>query len=597
MKKYILIAALGLALTSCDEVLDRPQLNTPDDNAFWKTESDVRLYANGFYTEYFTGHNSGWSSAYTYRAMTFCDDYASTGQQSNFISQVPEDAGTTTSGYVGNTGGQTWCFSMVRKANIFLDRLEERMQGVLDEEQYAHWRAVAKFFKAFEYTRLVITYGDVPYYEHTVSSSDFDELYKERTPRNEVMGHVYDLCKDILRDMRLNDGANVLNRYVAAGFISRWMLFEGTWQRYNENNDELARKYLQLAVEAGDLVIKSGKYSIATPMKELFGSFDLASNKECLLYRHYDYAIGVKHCITSYCNGVENAPSAVNLAFLKSLICVDGKPYKTSTVENADLLSVPNIAKTRDPRFEAQFADVAHARSATRVYGNKYIDRYGFSLKAPGTTPEYGSANNTIDAPVMRYGEVLLNWIEAKAELGGVTQADIDKSINQLRARPLDAVAQEKGLKNTAPMVLSEIDAAFDPDRDSDVDPLVWEIRRERRLEMVFEFSRLVDIRRWHKLHYMDNRKYPDTMRGPWIDFNEELTETLAAGKTTVFHADGTRVVYDGNNAAEMAGFYEPQNAQPRLNFSDRSYLYPIGTKVIDSYKEKDYTISQTKGW
>ena len=57
-----------------------------------------------------------------------------------------------------------------------------------------------------------------------------------------------------------------VNRYVAAGFISRWMLFEGTWQRYNENNDELARKYLQLAVEAGDLVIKSGKYSIATPM-------------------------------------------------------------------------------------------------------------------------------------------------------------------------------------------------------------------------------------------------------------------------------------------------------------------------------------------
>ena len=197
----------------------------------------------------------------------------------------------------------------------------------------------------------------------------------------------------------------------------------------------------------------------------------------------------------------------------------------------------------------------------------------------------------------MRYGEVLLNWIEAKAELGGVTQADIDKSINQLRARPLDAVAQEKGLKNTAPMVLSEIDAVFDPDRDSDVDPLVWEIRRERRLEMVFEFSRLVDIRRWHKLHYMDNRKYPDTMRGPWINFNEELTETLAEGKTAVFHADGTRVVYDGSNAAEMAGFYEPLNAQPRLNFSDRSYLYPIGTKVIEAYTDRNYTISQTKGW
>ena len=56
----------------------------------------------------------------------------------------------------------------------------------------------------------------------------------------------------------------------------------------------------------------------------------------------------------------------------------------------------------------------------------------------------YGSNTNTNDAPVMRYAEVLLNWIEAKAELatlGGqaVTQNDIDKSINKIRSRPLDA--------------------------------------------------------------------------------------------------------------------------------------------------------------
>lgn len=42
---------------------------------------------------------------------------------------------------------------------------------------------------------------------------------------------------------------------------------------------------------------------------------------------------------------------------------------------------------------------------------------------------------------------MLLNWIEAKAELGGVTQEDINASINQLRRRPLDATAQAKGLK------------------------------------------------------------------------------------------------------------------------------------------------------
>ena len=84
----------------------------------------------------------------------------------------------------------------------------------------------------------------------------------------------------------------------------------------------------------------------------------------------------------------------------------------------------------------------------------------------------YGSMTNTNDAPVMRYSEVLLNWIEAKAELatlGGaaVTQADIDKTINKIRNRPLDAEAIEKGVQKTAPMSLATL--PDDPARDADV--------------------------------------------------------------------------------------------------------------------------------
>ena len=45
MKKYILIilSAVVLATTSCDDILDRPQLNTPTDGTFWKTEMDGQL--------------------------------------------------------------------------------------------------------------------------------------------------------------------------------------------------------------------------------------------------------------------------------------------------------------------------------------------------------------------------------------------------------------------------------------------------------------------------------------------------------------------------------------------------------------------------
>ncbi len=70
----------------------------------------------------------------------------------------------------------------------------------------------------------------------------------------------------------------------------------------------------------------------------------------------------------------------------------------------------------------------------------------------------WASNTNTSDAPVIRLGEVVLNWIEAKAvlaeSLGGaaVTQDDLDKSINAIRNRPLDAAAIAKGVQKTAPL-------------------------------------------------------------------------------------------------------------------------------------------------
>lgn len=606
MKKYILLltAVMGMSLTSCDDILDRPDKNSPTDEAFWKSEGDLNLYANGFYTEYFVGYNSGWGTTYTpVRGLTFCDDFATTGKQTGFLNTLPEDLGSTSSGTIlSQTAGQTWNFSQVRHANVMLDRMESQMKGILSEEAFNHWYAVGQFFKSFEYVRLVTSFGDVPYYEHEVSSTDFDQLYKDRDSRVYVMDKVYDMCKNIMQNMRTDAGTNMLNRYVAAGFISRWMLFEGTWEKYHENNDAAAKKYLEFAVEAADYVINSGKYSIATCMPELFGSQSLAGNPECLLYRAYSDAEAVRHHIASYCNGTENPNACVNLDFLKSVICQDGRPYTTSSIANADVLTVQNIAATRDPRFESCFSDVPSKNCATLIYGRKFIDRYAWTLPEGHNDPLYTNNTNVNDAPVMRYGEVLINWIEAKAELatlGGtaVTQADIDKSINALRDRPLDATAVAKGLKNTAHMMLADIDASFDPNRDADVSPLLWEIRRERRLEMVFEYSRLVDIRRWKKLDYMNNSNNIDTMLGPWIDFNTDLTTLLKEGETTVVKADGTEVTYDGNNIADMVGYYKPTKAVARDKYEDRNYLYPVGTEVIAKYEAKGYKLTQTKRW
>ena len=624
MKKYILtlFAATGLMFTSCDDILERPEQNYPSDATFWTTESDARLFANGFYPNFFIGYGHSWSASYSYfRGYTFSDDVASAGQNSNFPTQAPATGGYTTGesiSYMTNASGPNWQFSWIRKANLMMERLENQMQGKVSDEAYNHWHAVAAFFKCFQYCRLVQVYGDVPWFENTFEDSDKETMFKDRDPRLTVMNNVYDLLKnEVLKNLYLNDAGgdgNTLNRYVAAAFAARWMLFEGTFQRYVVKNEEAAKKFLQLAVEAAEIVINSGNYAIATPFREVFGSANLLGNPEAIMVHIHDGS-NVKHCVASYQNGNESQGPAANLALLKSFICQDGKVYQKSSLENAQVLSLTEMAKTRDQRFEAMFLNHPDVSSGTLIYTSKFIDRKALTLANETSNtlanyPEYNSITNTNDAPVIRYAEVLLSWIEAKAELGNVTQADIDLSINALRARPLDATSIERGIQQTAPLLLDDITADFDPARDADVDPLIWEIRRERRMEMAFEHSRLLDIKRWGKLHYMDMPQvtgvYTDNMLGPWVDLkndanmmngnNTMLTETNI-GKRRVLKEDGTVVEWNGNNADELVGYYIPNNAKPRLPIEERCYLYPLSDALINEYKDNGFTLTQTAGW
>ena len=264
-----------------------------------------------------------------------------------------------------------------------MERLEANMKGNVTEEAYNHWHAVAAFFKCFSYSRLVAVFGDVPYYETSFANSDLEAMYKDRDSRVFVMDKVYDMLKnEVLVNIRTNDGDNTLNRYVAAAFASRWMLFEGTWQKYHGGDQTVANKYLQLAKEAAEIVINSGKYAIDTPFRDVFGSQDLKGNKEAIMYRHYTFEM-LKHHIASYSNGVESQAPAPNLALAKSFICQDGKVYQHSDLENAKLLSVANLAKTRDPRFEATFIDHVNINSVTLLYASKFIDREALTMDNP----------------------------------------------------------------------------------------------------------------------------------------------------------------------------------------------------------------------
>jgi hypothetical protein len=612
MKKYsIILLAIALVLGSCEDFLDRPPLTQMEEEPLWTTENSVRLFANGFYTNYFVGYNSGFGLDFTpLRGYTFSDDLTSAGKQAGFETQAPPTRGELrevppTTSWLTTYAGPTWNFAWVRKSNMMLKHVEGMKGTYLNDEAYLHWSAVAKFFRGYEYSRLVSVFGNVPYYDHVLSETEQNELYKDREDRTLVMDKVYDDFVYVLDNMRLLDNSNTqyLNKYIAAGFISRFMLFEGTWQKYHLGNPEKAKQYLELAVRAADLVMKAGKWNFGSSFRALFGSESLDGNREVLMYRQYDAALGVTHSIASYSNITESQTPAANLDLVKAFITTDGQPYQYSTVLNADKFDVKTLQLTRDSRFEATFWDAPRSQSATLLYADKFIDRDGPTY-AGGTYPsKYGSNTNTNDAPVMRLAEVVLNSIEAKAELetiGGaaVTQADVDVSINAIRNRPLDQQAIEKGVVKTAPLMLTAI--PNDPDRDPSVAPLLWEIRRERRMEFVFEHTRLLDLKRWKKIEYMNASTNPDVLLGPWVDFPAQFPAFLVASKANILKvkkADGTVVTYNGSNKTDMVGFYMPENVANRDAFSERVYLAPLGNNEISQYGERGYTLTQTPGW
>lgn len=593
----LLVVSLFFLLSSCNELLDRPPLTVANDETVWENEDNLRLYANKYYTSLFVGYGKGWSNSNSpLTGFTFSDDVVRFGSQGNFLREVPNS--------------RIWSMGQIRSINIMISRIEKRMKNILDEEAYNHWLGIGKFLRATKYAELVIRYGDVPYYDHVVSDTDLKNLYKPRTPRNEVMDAVYEDLKFAIENVRLNDGDQFINRYIVAAFTSRIALYEGTWQKYYYKNNDKAKKFLNIAVEAVDMIIKSGKYDIVTDFRKLFTSESLRGNRDCIIYRHYDPTVGVTHSVASHNNLSEIGNFGPTSDFIKSFICVDGEVWQNTKIKNADNFEISNLITTRDSRFEASFYDKPTPKNkSSYLYVNKFLPRDVARIVENGGTPpqDYQSTNNKTDYPVFRYAEALLNWIEAKAELatmGGekVSQSDIDISINKIRNRPLASVAIKMGVKKTAPMVLSNL--PDDPHRDADISKLIWEIRRERRMEFAFEHSRYLDLERWKKLEYMDTKLNEDILSGGWVNFPSELPSELNGKNKNVISVvslDGKTTIFDGTNKSKIKGFFRHTSTIGRQPFLDitnvNPYLSPVGKTQIDDYRSKGFELKQTEGW
>ena len=578
-----LLLATAVSFSSCDDFLTRdPQDTVTDVPSFWNNEENLRTSFLDYYTYFFPGYRSGW-----YRADNFAETNVADWTDDN-----AQEVATLFTKVAPTTDADNWDFEKIRNMNLLLSRIQSSSLG---EEAKNHWSGVARLFRAMEYAKLVQKFGDVPYYDAVVGSTDNEQLYRARDPRTTVMDKVNEDLAFACANIRVNDGTKGLtvNRAVAQGFASRIMLFEGTWQKYHANNTAKAAEYLKAAKDYAAALMQTNAYSIAPSYKSLTTSEDLAGNPEIIMYRSYVENV-VMHSLMSFQN-TEHEMSSPSRSFVDAFLTKNGLPihqagntdYKgkeyAKEIQNRD----PRLADNIDEESGLRLNGVAAVYAASGYYANRYVNKD--LINKPGGM----SSTNTTDAPVMKLNEVMLNYIEAAAELAELgqytlTQADFDKTINAIRDRQSTQMPHVTLAGNALKVNGVEIN---DPDRDATVKPIIWEIRRERRVELAYEGLRFNDLRRWGKLEYADMTKNKKLNMGAWINKADYPENAEALAKITLCDENGKIVT--GNE-----GYIMPITEVAKMRvMADKDYLYPIPVDQITMYENHGFKLTQNPGW
>ncbi|HEV2482127.1 MAG TPA: RagB/SusD family nutrient uptake outer membrane protein [Puia sp.] len=544
---YRLLLPLAiLALPACTKYLDKTNPDTEVDPTYWRDENSVRTYCWQFYN-LFPGFGNG-SGTGDFYFTTFNDD-----QLAASFTQYP----VTTPASNGD-----WDFSMIRAANILLQRVDIVN---MDTTAKNHWKAIGHFFRAFKYFKLVQEFGGVPFYNQSLDISDSTDIYKPRDSHQLVMDSVLADINFAVANLRVVDLPNTVNRNVALALKSRICLWEGTYRKYHtELNLPNADQYLQQAKDAASQLMASGTYVLDADYRTVYSSLDLTNDKEVLLFKQY-VAGFLTHSVIGYTNST-SLMSGPSKSAVNSYVCTDGLPIGLSPLYKGDA-SIQSLRMNRDKRL-LETIDTFLCYTGSLVAGLTSTSGYRPS-KFLQPLDNQQAPNNTTDAPIFWLPEVLLNYAEACAELdqmGGYTmvQGDLDKSVNLLRAR-----AGVAPLTLTGPQSVGFVD----PAKDADVTPLIWEIRRERRVELMMDGFRQQDIYRWKKGNYMDSQLDPDS----WV---------------------GAHVPPNGKVQLDPNGYIMPYAAGDIRIFTDpKDYLSAIPTSQILLYPQSIQQSMQNPGW
>lgn len=629
MKKIYLCALLTvMTLLSCDDsFLDKmPKTDLTEENAF-SSYDNFKSFMWPCYT-IFTDQTIATSLASYGQNGQYRGDIDAGYLESKYTTGFNRFAFQTVSSV---TTGNGWDFSSyVRRANIMLSHLDN---SNMTEAERNHWKAIAYFFHSYWYAELVSRFGDVPWVNTVLKAGD-EAACGPRIDRKIVTDSIMNRLKwaeENIGDFKSKDGSNTIDKECILALISRFALREATWRKYHELGDY--EDLLRECVKASETLMKEYPTLYtgtdgqpAAGYGEMWTSDDLSKVPGVILYKQYVTDLATHNMCEierTSSHYVEMNKNTVNLFLMKN-----GRPISNVSSGYHGDKTMYDEFRDRDPRLYHNVLPPYKVAAGKGSEGyrtwhftgdaadREYIDIMGKneSCSNPGTgmkrlpdqnwganlvpeIPRLGTGSfvscrsgyyfwkntdnweqnfnngalNVSDKPIFKIEEVLLNEAEAKYELGQFDQTVADQTINKLRDR-----------SGVARMVVSEINDSFDPARgrwypkgDSEgklVDPVLWEIRRERIVELMGEGFGFYDIRRWRMAPWFLNR--------PTVGVHTTKAKAQAAG-LTLYNPETN--ASDGKNGSMTEGdvFLFNNPVSEGKGWLEKYYLYQIPTTEL----------------
>ena len=603
-KKYILGLTTVVTLTGCSDFLNRIPLDHMSDESFFKSETDLEYYMNGLYDQNILRRQG----MFRWVSLNNANDDVVGGAPAGVLMQH------SSSGLASETD-RVWSdtYDYLRKVNYFLQNASR--VGELSPDG-KHYLGEGYYCRAVAYFTLLQNFGGVPYVDK-VLNVDSKELYNPREKREVIAQKIMEDIDLAIENLQWKGTgkavANRINKETALVMKSRMALYEGSWEYYHGKKNSSFKvagsdgsKFLQEAVKASEqLIEKCGnqlyKGPKGTEYFDYFNCKNYASVPGAFFYRGYDRSLTVTQgWFRSYSEGMLSmTKSAVDAYLMK-----DGKPADISS-EKFDEKLMNSLAEHKDPRLGQTiwYPNMGRFCDYLPEFVNAYKTSYpGLTQNQQRNPCETGYRvwkgvcfdveeydNGEVDDLIIRYEEGLLNYAEAKAILGTLTQQDLDKSVNYIRARV-----------QMPAMVLSEINGwgatyskrnGYDPTAPN----IINEIRRERRVELMLEGQRLDDLKRWAAMEDVFNEWKPVGAHAQeYIDYWNDEAKLAEDGFDTKTPAEVKLVkginydVIDGwiNPLFKHADFKEGSGRGYYIN-PERDYLRSIPKSEILLYEER----------